>query len=316
MSSLKNKKVLVTGAAGLIGSRVCQNLLQQGATVFAADNFSIGTWNEKSNGLSWIKLDVCSERLNLVFDEIGPDAVVHCAAHPGGKSLQEPVADVQVNALGSMRIFEWCARNKAQVVYLSSSAVYGSSGSDKPIEETTALQPGTIYAVCKVACENYLRILGEGYGLNWVVLRLFATYGAGHTPNTHQGIINIVVTQLLNNGQVILKGSANRVRDVIYVNDAARAITMSVLNTELSGKIFNVGSGVGVTIGEMVHESARIAGLKSVEYEIVEQPGTVGDPFYNVADCREIEKLTGFKCQYSLSDGLTELIRHRLALKG
>ena len=219
-----NKKILVTGAAGLIGSQVVKELISRKYEVIAVDNFSYGH-NENDNSLvTWLKEDITKSNFANIFNKLKPTGVIHCAAHPGGKSLQEPVLDVEVNALGSMKLFYQAAIAKIPIVYLSSSAVYGPSELTRGLKENDELNPGTIYAACKVACENYLKILEKGYGLKWTILRLFATYGPGHKGSNFQGIVNIMLTQLLKGNKVVVKGSLQRVRGLIYVNDAACAI--------------------------------------------------------------------------------------------
>ena len=131
-----------------------------------------------------------------ILESIQLQAVVHAAAHPGGKSLREPIEDVRVNALGSMQIFHWCGKASSHVVFLSSSNVYGEQTENKT-PETAALKPGTIYGACKVACEQWLRIFGQGLGLSWTVLRPFATYGPGYRPSLDQGIVNVFPKLLL-----------------------------------------------------------------------------------------------------------------------
>ncbi|NBY21189.1 NAD-dependent epimerase/dehydratase family protein, partial [bacterium] len=231
-----------------------------------------------------------------------------CAAHPGGKSLIEPVLDVEVNALGSMRLFYWCARNKVEIIYLSSSAVYGA-GHHSAIKETDLPNPGTIYAVCKVACENYLRILGQSHGLKWTVLRLFATYGNGHKASTFQGIVNVLLTQLLTGETVVVKGSLERVRGLVYVKDAARAIVLALLNSESRGEIINVSHPEPATVGQILYQLIDI--LKKTGVKTVISEGTIGDPFANFADCSKAQRLLKFNPNYSLRLGLAELVKDR-----
>jgi UDP-glucose 4-epimerase len=107
-----NRTVLVTGAAGLIGSATARELLDRGCRVVASDDFSNGTWRADEPGLEWVEADVSDASSLTRMAEHGLDAVVHCAAHPGGRSLQEPSENVRVNALGSMRVFEFCARGR------------------------------------------------------------------------------------------------------------------------------------------------------------------------------------------------------------
>lgn len=308
------KTVLVTGAAGLIGSSVVRLLISQKIKVVACDNFSIGEWRSDNSLLTWEQLDITNPLLYERLNAYPVDAAVHCAAHPGGRSISEPVEDVKVNALGSMQLFEWCARMGVPVVYLSSSAVYGHQLYGL-IREDVPLNPGTIYAVCKVACENFLRILGEGHRLKWTVLRLFATYGAGHKPSTFQGIVNVMLTQLLSGNRVVVRGSINRERDLVYVDDAASAIVKSLFNSNALGHIINIGTGIPVSIHSIIKTLCKVLGKQFADIEIVEEAGTVGDPFSNVADCTKSGELLGFIHRYDLEKGLTELIKQRKTQK-
>jgi len=300
--------VLVTGAAGLIGSEVTHLLLDRGIYVVTLDNFSIGSWRDEEKAVAWENVDVSKEEIVHILNKHNPDAVIHCAAHPGGRSLMEPSEDVRVNALGSMHIFEWCCRTKAQIVYLSSSVVYGEQP-NYPIPENASLQPGTIYGICKVACENFLKVLGNGYKLNYTILRLFSTYGAGHRPSLYQGIVNVMLKQLMSGNRVEVKGALNRVRDLIYVADTARAIVDSLFNEDTRGKVLNVGTGTGKTVLEIIELLCDALGRHKDDLEIVEMDPVVGDPFYNVADITKLQEITGFKPDYDLPTGLNLLIQ-------
>jgi len=301
--------ILVTGAAGLIGSAVAKRLHERGARVVAADDFSLGTWKDEQPNLIWEPLDVAEADFSARLASHRIEAVVHCAAHPGGKSLQEPSANVRVNALGSMRLFEWCARAKVPVVYLSSSAVYGEQPA-APIAEQAPLKPGTIYAACKVACEQFLRILEAGYGLRWTVLRLFATYGSGHRPSAHQGIVNVMLTQLLAGDRLIVRGSLERVRDLVYVDDAAQAIVACLFNEATRGQILNVGTGVPVTIRELIAALCETLGKRLSDVEVTEAEPTVGDPHYSVADVSALAR-AGVVARIGLREGLERLVHER-----
>lgn len=289
------ERVAVTGAAGLIGGAVSRKLSGLGVEVIPIDLPDV---------------DVAEPRVADVLDAARPQAVLHAAAHPGGKSLAEPIDDVRVNALGSMRVFEWCARANVPVIYTSSSAVYG----DQPaggIREDAPVKPGTVYAGAKIACEHWLNILGHGYGLPWTVLRLFATYGAGHKPNTFQGILNVMLTQLLSGDRVVVKGSLERERDLLYVDDAAAAIVKAFERDAARGQIINVGTGIGVTIRQIIEAICHELGRPLSGVSIVEEAGTVGDSRNSVADISRARLVLGFEPAFMLADGLRTLLRER-----
>ena len=300
------ERVAVTGAAGLIGSAVVRRLRQQNIEVTAFD---------APNGPEFVpgtqvplqRVDLTDPAMLGILNATRPQALVHAAAHPGGKSLREPVEDVRVNALGSMQLFDWCAGAGSHVVYLSSSVVYGNQAEGK-ISEDAPLAPGTVYGVAKVACEQWLRILGEGSGLAWTVLRLFATYGAGHKPSLDQGVINIMLTQLQKGDRVVVRGSLQRLRDLVYVEDVASAIVLALARPQAKGQPMNIGTGAAATIGDMIHLLCDALQRPRESIEIIEEPGTVGDPFSNIADIGRARKLLGFEPEFSLAAGLQALV--------
>ncbi len=305
------ERVAVTGAAGLIGSAVVRYLNNLNIAVTAFD--APGAPDLVPGSLIPVeRVDLADPRMFEILDATQPHAVVHAAAHPGGKSLREPVENVRVNALGSMRVFDWCARAGSHVVYLSSSVVYGDQR-EGALSETITLMPGTIYGVAKVACEQWLRILGQGSGLNWTVLRLFATYGAGHRPSLEQGIVNIMLTQLLKGDRVVVKGSLMRRRDLVYVDDVAAAIAQALFRPAARGRIINVGTGVAVTIGEMINVLCDALQRSRSAVRIIEEAGTVGDPFSNVADITQMGKILSFEPKFGLEAGLRALVSAHVA---
>jgi UDP-glucose 4-epimerase len=304
--------VLVTGAAGLIGSAVVRHLRRLGHPVVACDDLSLGTSRLEGDDIVWEECDVSEPGLSDRLSRHRVDAVVHCAAHPGGRSLEEPSTDVRVNALGSMQVFEWCARTGVPVVYLSSSAVYGEQP-PMPIRESAPVYPGTIYAVCKAACEQFLRTLHQGYGLQWTVLRLFATYGAGHRPGTSQGIVNVMLTQLLEQKPVTVRGRLDRVRDLLYVEDAARAVVDCLFDQRTRGRILNVGTGEGVTIRDLINMLCHALGRRVDDVRIIQAEPTVGDPQYSVADISALKEAIEFSPCHALHEGLDRLVRARLS---
>ena len=305
------ERIAVTGAAGLIGSAVVRHLNKLNIEVLAFDTLDAPDLVPGSC-TPIERVDLVDNRMIEILEARRPQTVVHAAAHPGGKSLQEPVENVRVNVLGSMKVFDWCARSGSHVIYLSSSVIYGDQAQGQ-ISETASLMPGTIYGVATVACEQCLQILERGSVLSWTILRPFATYGSGYRPSLEQGIVNILLTQLLNGNQVVVKGSLMRRRDLVYVDDVANAIARVIFCPAAKGKKINIGSGYAVTIEEMISLLCDALKRPRSAIEIIEEAGTIGDPVSNVADITQMQKVLDFKTKYRPEIGLQILVDERLA---
>jgi UDP-glucose 4-epimerase len=291
----------------MIGSELLVNLAEHnGAENVVGLDLNFGGLEKKLGSLHLLQADVASSDISEVLSSVDADCVIHAAAHPGGKSLHEAAEDARVNSLGSMRVFEWCTEHKKKVVFLSSSIVYGDQEAN-PIPEDAKLSPGTIYGVSKVACERWLDILARGRGLDWVTLRLFSTYGRGHAPSTIQGIVNVFLTQLRQGDKVIIRGSLERIRDLVYVSDVVTAIRLATERWP-SRRIINVCTGHGISISGILEHLFSALGKPQGSVQVEQVAGTLGDPDYNVGNPALAQEALGFRSQISLEEGLTALL--------
>jgi UDP-glucose 4-epimerase len=314
MNNSKYPTVLVTGAAGGIGWTVTKMLLEKGCQVVAFDDYTTGLTRNEAPGLTWQDADIADPAIADKLNQYPIDAIVHLAARLADQSMKAPAADVRTNAFGAMQIFEWAATHDVKrVVFTSSSAVYGHPP-ETPIKETDPVRAETIYAACKLACESFLRMLGDpdkGYGLPWTVVRCFATYGPSHKPSKTQGILNVMTSQLLEGNEVIVKGSLDRVRDLVYVDDTARAIVECLFSDGAKNQIFNVGTGKEYTVREMIYSIAAALGRTPEDLDIKELDGTPGDPRYCVANVDAIRTAVGYESQVDLNEGIARLVAAR-----
>ena len=232
------------------------------------------------------------------------------AAHPGALSNSNPLTNVKVNCLGSMNVINWCFKNKAKLIFTSSSAVYGSQSS-KRINEDFPTKPETIYAANKIVVENWLKILSRVNNFNWTVYRLFPTYGFGHSHNTYQGVVNVFLTQILKSRKIISKGSLNRERDLIYCIDVATAIINNLSNQKTNQTIINLGSGTSTKIIDIIYSIIEIYGYTKKNYDIIEEEGFFNDPMFSISDPSLSKKLINFKTHYNLIEGLEDMFKRR-----
>lgn len=292
---MKDNKIAITGSEGLIGKEVVNIFEKKNIKVIKID---------KSNGL-----DVSKKKTINFLDEKKPNTIIHCAAHPGGLSNINPIDDVETNCLGSINIIDWCKKNGVNLIFTSSAAVYGDRSSRK-IKENFKLNPGTIYGVNKIATENWIKILSKIKKFPWSILRLFSTYGAGHKPNTYQGIVNIMLTQIIKSKKLTVKGSLSREKDLIYCKDVASAILDVLKSNNTRGRTINIATGVKTTVNEIINNIIEILGYSLNNYDILVEKSTLGDPMYSIADIGLAKKLINFKPKFSFRAGLVDTIKN------
>ena len=182
--------------------------------------------------------------------------------------------------------------NGKKLVFISSSAVYGDQVKKK-FNEKSFLYPSTIYGINKTAVERYITELSKYYKFSWLILRLFATYGHGHVPNLYQGIVNVILTQLNKGSNLVIKGSLNRTRDLIYSDDAGKIISKLILKN-IDKKIINIGTGKSTKIKKIINICQNHYLKKNIKIKILDK--TPGDPFNSVADISLLKKyIKGFK---------------------
>ena len=213
-----------------------------------------------------------------------------------------------MNALGSMYIFEWCKQNNCQLIFTSSSAVYGNTSS-KSIDEDFKLNPGTVYGANKIANENWIKILSSTKKFPWTILRLFPCYGYGHKPNTYQGIVNVILTQILSSKKILIKGSLKRERDLTYCDDVATSIIQSIKVDKANERILNIGTGITITVEEIIKTIISVFGYEKNNFDIIEEEGILGDPIYSISNNSLAKKIINFKPKYKFIEGLEDMLK-------
>ena len=290
-----NKHVVITGSEGLIGKSIC-NILEKKKIKYLKIDKSLG-------------YDIKSLKTFNFLKKINIKTFIHCAAHPGGLSNSNPIENSKVNMTGSLKLINLAIAKKAKVIFTSSSSVYGEINSSS-IDEGTKLDPKTIYAVNKIAIENCIKILGKINKSPWTILRLFPTYGAFHRPNTYQGIVNIMLTQILNSKTIIVKGSLSRKRDLIYAKDAADAIYETIYNTKSNNEIINVCSGIKTTIREIITTIIDILGFNINNYDIIIKKQLMGDSNCLIGNPKKIKKILNFKQKFKFQKGIEDMLKN------
>jgi UDP-glucose 4-epimerase len=305
---MKNKRVVVTGGAGFIGSNLVWSLYDSNE-VIAIDNLSTGKIENireliEERKIRFVRGTITDLKL-MKRTLKGVDFVFHEAAIPSvPRSVRDPLATNEAGITGTLTTLvasRDCSIKK--LVFASSSSVYGDTPT-LPKHEGMALNPLSPYALTKVTCENYCSLFAELYGLTTVSLRYFNVYGPRQDSGSqYAAVIPGFIAKALAGKDLLVYGDGKQTRDFTYVQDAVRA---NLLAAESRAKgSYNVASGDRTRISDLASAIIDITGCRArVKYE---SPRS-GDIRHSLADIAKARKAFGYTSEYSLPQGLKETV--------
>jgi UDP-glucose 4-epimerase len=256
-------RVLITGGAGLVGRATARALQRAGHDVAVAD---IAPMPDSHADISMIALDILRKAdFEILIDDLRPSAIIHLAAqHFIPICNSAPAETLRLNVEGTQRVLD-AARSSgvATILFASSAAVYAPSL--EPLSENSPLMPDDIYGSTKVFAEQLLRLASADATLRCGVMRLFNVIGSGD-PNAH--LIPRIVEQLRVGGAVEL-GNLDSTRDYVFVDDVADAFVLALEKSRESLAIFNVGSGRGHSVRDVI---STIESLMGTTIEVCSVP--------------------------------------------
>ena len=300
MLSAGSGKVLVTGAAGFIGSHLVERLLVDGYRVIALDNLSNGRLGNLNHlfanaALEFHQVDIVNvDSIESHFEEV--DWVFHLAGLADiVPSVQRPMAYHRANVDGSIAVLE--AARLARVkrfVYAASSSCYGIPDS-YPTPESAPVRPIYPYALTKLLGEQYVMHWAQVYKLGSVSLRLFNVYGPrSRTSGTYGAVFGVFLAQKLAGKPLTVVGDGMQTRDFTFVTDVADAF-MRAAASDCTGEIFNIGSGNTYSINQLV----GLLGGK-----VVYVPKRPGEPDCTFADIAKARRMLDWRPTVSFEEGV------------
>lgn len=302
------KTALVTGGAGFIGSHLARRLLREGWEVCIVDNLSTGFKSNIPREAEFIFMDISKDDFIVQLPSNRYDAVFHLAAQSSGEiSFDDPVYDLKTNCLSTLILLDWCFKHKIKhFIYTSSMSIYGEQ-EIQPVKENASFNPKSFYGVGKLASESYVNIYSK-LGLNTTSLRLFNVYGPGQNmDNLRQGMVSIYMAYILNKQEILVRGSPERYRDFIYIDDVIEAYVKCLDNPKAFGKTYNVASGVKIYIRDLLDAELKVFGYDQSTYPIKYSDSTPGDTFGIFADNTTIKEDLDWEPKTHLVEGLKKM---------
>ena len=303
MKLTKEKKIVVTGGAGFIGSHLTDQLLSDGHFVKVFDNFSTGRWENLAKNcnnphLQTHEIDISVDPLDEYLDDV--DWVFHIAGLADVfPSLQEPSKYFQANVVGTEKILE-ASRNSCiqRFVYVASSSCYGIPETF-PTPEVTKIRPEHPYALTKYIGEQLVTHWAEVYGLPTVCLRLFNVFGPrSRTSGAYSSVFDVFLAQKLAGRPFTVVGDGRQTRDFVFIQDVVYAL-IKAATSDLKGVAMNVGSGKTYSINHLV---------ELLEGEVVFIPKRPKEPSCTLADISLIKRKLNWEPKISFQDGVSIML--------
>jgi len=296
---LKKKKIiLVTGAAGFIGSKICAKLVKNNYSVIGCDDFSSGSKKNITKQIKFIKIDLSKKkRISKLPKKI--DYIFHLAGQSSGeKSFDDPLDDLDRNFKTTYNLINYAKKNSIKnFFYASSMSVYGNTTNKAKIKDYC--KPLSYYGLHKKLSEDY--ILKNSNNFNYTIFRMFNVYGPGQDLlNQRQGMVSIYLSDLLKRNQIIVKGSTERFRDFIYIDDVVDIWIEALKNKKMNNKIINLGTGQKTKVMHILQFLRKIHFKKS---KVIIKNNTPGDKFEIFAD-KSIFDLTKKKKFIGIKKGI------------
>jgi UDP-glucose 4-epimerase len=307
-------RILVTGAAGFIGSHVTDAYLREGHEVCALDNLGRGRRAQVNAAAHWVHMDLRSPDLKDLLRDGRFDCVNHHAAQIDvGASIADPARDATVNILGTLNLLEAMRATASMRLIFASSGGAIYTGKPLPATEEHRVRPLSPYGVSKLSVEQYVEYYRAVHGIQHVVLRYSNVYGPRQDPEGEAGVVAVFCGRLLRGQPLVIYGDGENTRDYVFVEDVAFANQLALRRVAGEGigpggpdhgglaETFNIGTGVETSVNALAALLLHTSGMRcAINY----QPARTGEQRCSALDPLRAGHVLGWKPERNVRDGL------------
>lgn len=302
------KSILITGVAGLIGSRMADWIVENHPEyeVVGIDNLFGGYMENVNENVVFYKRELGEDDISDIFEKHNFEYVYHFAAYAAeGLSYFMPVFNDRNNMLSTDNIIKECVKhNVKRLIYTSSMAVYGEGVEvGKIFDENDRPHPIDPYGMSKYACERNIEIIGGHFGLDWCIIRPHNVYGIKQNIwDKYRNVLGIWMYQILNDKPMLIYGDGEQTRAFSFIDDCLECFWNAAVKEEASKQIINLGGEYPYTINEAAKVLCEITGHNKIEHKEARH-----EVKHAVPTSQKSKDILGYKQSTSLKDGLIKM---------
>lgn len=298
-----NKKTIIYGGGGFIGSHIAEGLIAEGydVTIFDKLNFDKRNIDHLGKKIKVLEGDFHNE-IELKKSIKNAGIVFHLVSSTlPASSNQNPIYDAETNLISTLRLLGECVKHKIEkIIFISSGGTVYGIPEELPIKESHHRRPICSYGIIKKTIEDYLYMYNKLYKLDYLVFRLSNPYGERQNPFVAQGVIPVFLRKMIQKETIEIWGDGKVTRDYIYIKDVVKAI-IKTMNKQTSGSVYNLGSGIGFTLNELIEKMKNQTGIiPKVRY----QKGRDVDVPKNILDVKLLENEINWKPEVAIEEGI------------
>jgi len=314
--AFKEKRVLVTGGLGFIGSNLAARLVGLGARVTIADNMI------PRLGGNLFNVKEIAGRIHINFSDVrdshsmdylvkGQDIIFHLAGQVNHvDSIRNPIQDLDINCRGTLVLLESCRKYNREVklIFAGTRGEYGASVT-LPVAEDHPTNPKGIYAVTNLTAEKMVLVYDEVHKISGTCLRITNTYGPRHQmAHDEYGVFNWFIRKAIDDEMIPVFGDGRILRDFLYVGDLVDCFLEVAACEPAYGEVFNVGSGIPISFIDLAKKIVEIAGKGKVAFTEFTQERKEVEPGDYYTDISKIKRVAGWKPETTLEEGIRRTI--------